>query len=234
MTDGSLDVRLLALILSALPALACAAPPERIAVQYEMSYNGNVMAEVKDTLEHDGTSYRITSEGHGTGIYALLARGSVSRTSQGSVGAQGLRPAEFRDQRGDNVVSARFDWAAKTLVQAHRGETESQPLPERAQDRLSFLWNFAFVPPSGTSVEAVVADGRGAPVQYRYAIAGKELLKTPAGDIDALHLVKQRDAGDARGTEIWLDLKRDYVPVRILVVEKDGTRIDQVATRIGI
>ena len=57
------------------------------------------------------------------------------------------------------------------------------------------------------------------------------MLRTAAGNIETLHLVKLRDSGDARQTEIWLDVQRSYIPVRLLVVEKDGTRVDQVVTR---
>jgi hypothetical protein len=223
----------LVLLLALLPAAALGAPPRHVAVQYELSRNGSVVAEVRETLEHDGASYKIVSEGRGKGIYALLAAGSVSRTSEGAVAGDGLRPRQFRDRRGSRETSARFDWPGKTLVQERKGQSESQPLPDNAQDRLSFVWKFAFAPPrNGAVVESVVADGRGAPARYRYAIAGTEVLKTAAGELETLHLVKQREPDDARVTEIWLAIKRDYVPVRILVVDKDGTRLDQVAIRI--
>ena len=224
--------RLALLLAAVLPAAALGAPPRHVAVQYELSRNGSVMAEVRETLEHDGASYKIVSEGRGKGIYALLARGSITRSSEGAITADGLRPREFRDRRGDNVAVAKFDWPAKTLVQERKGKSESEPLPANAQDRLCFLWTFAFVPLKGASVQAWVADGRGAPSRFLYKVAGTEVLKTAAGDFETLHLVKQLEGDDKRGTEIWLALRRDYVPVRILVVDKDGSRLDQVVTRI--
>ena len=42
---------------------------------------------------------------------------------------------------------------------------------------------------------------------------------------------RKRDA-DGDRTEWWLDAGRAYLPLRILVVRKDGKRIDQVAARI--
>ena len=99
-------------------------------------------------------------------------------------------------------------------------------------DRLSFLWSFAFNPPSGKEVRAVLTDGNGLST-FRYAVMQSESLETPAGVIEALKLVKQRDPGDDRETAIWLAPAHDFLPVRVLVTEKDGTRIDQVVTRIG-
>jgi len=49
------------LIAALLPAAVIAAPPPRVVVGYDMSRNGMVMAELKETLEHDGKSYRIVS-----------------------------------------------------------------------------------------------------------------------------------------------------------------------------
>jgi Protein of unknown function (DUF3108) len=221
------------LLLAALVSgVALGAPPKRVALEYEMSRNGMVIAVLKETLEHDGASYRIVSEGRGKGIFALLARGSIVRTSEGAIAADGLRPREYQDRRGNNTSSAKFDWSGRTLVQEKNGKSETQPLPEHAQDRLSFLWGFAFALPGKASFDAMVADGRGAPVRYRYAVAGNEVLKTPLGNMATVHLVKQREPGDSRQTEVWLAVKRTYVPVRVLVVEKDGTRLDQVVTRI--
>jgi uncharacterized protein DUF3108 len=214
------------------PAAAFAAPPGHVVVEYDMSRNDTVMAELTETLSHDGKSYRIVSEGRGKGIFAVLARGTVARTSEGAVTPEGLMPREYRDQRGSRTASASFDRTARTLVQEKDGKSETQPLPERAQDRLSYLWSLAFLPPRGGHVAAMVADGRGAPVHYDYAVAGTETLKTPMGDLETLHLIKQRTPDDSRQTEVWLATKHDYIPVRVLVIEKDGTRLDQVVTRI--
>jgi len=215
---------------------ACAAsgaPPQRVTLQYDMSRNGASMVEVTETLVHDGRSYFISSEAKGKGVFALADRGSARRSSRGSIDAQGLKPAEFRDQRGGGPQAvARFDWAEQKLMQQFEGRDETISLSSRVQDRLSFLYEFAFAPPSGRDIDVTVTDGRGT-TRFRYKSEGRKTVKTPGGEFEALHLVKQRDGPGDRATEIWLATRRNYLPVRILVVEKDGTRIDQVLTRIG-
>jgi len=210
-----------------------ALPPQKLSVHYEMSRNGMVMVEVSETLTHDGKTYRIDSDARGKGLFALSNRGTVKRESRGTVEAGGIRPLEFRDQRGDRQPEfARFDWAKHQVVEEREGKSEARPIKGAMQDRLSFLWSFAFTPPSGREIALDVADGRGVS-WFRYAISGPEKLKTPAGEIEALKLIKQREPGDDRGTEVWLAVRHHFVPVRILVVEKDGTRLDQVATRVA-
>jgi hypothetical protein len=96
------------------------------------------------------------------------------------------------------------------------------------QDRLSFIWSFVFAPPKGP-VTVKVKDGP----TYHYEPAGREKLKTPAGEFDTLKLVKRRDDPQDRATEIWLAVERGYIPVRVLLVDKDGTRLDQVAAKVS-
>ena len=210
---------------------AQAAPPQRVEVTYEVSRNGALIAEVGDRLEHDGRSYRLSETWKGRGVYAL--RGEALRSSRGTIGPGGLRPLEFEDRRpGRETARARFDWSAQLLTLQYKGPPETRPLAPGTQDRLSFLHGFAFLPPGAQPATYHVADGKGV-ATYVYQAAGRERLRTPAGEFDALRLVKKKDGPQDRGTEIWLAADRHYLPLRVLVTEKDGTRLDQVAVRIA-
>ena len=191
---------------------AQAAPPETAEIVYELLRNGSAVAEIVQRFEQDGKRYQIAETWKGRGLLAL--RGEIQRKSTGAVGPEGLRPLEFEDQRsGRETVREKFD--------------PNSPL----QDRLSFVWNFAFAPPR-QPVALDISDGRHA-ARSVYASAGRERVKTPAGEFDAIKLVKHRDGPEDRGTEIWLAAERHLLPVRLLILEKDGTRLDQVATRIA-
>ena len=79
--------------------------------------------------------------------------------------------------------------------------------------------------------QEITTDGRVVASLVTLEVAGREPLKVPAGDFDALRLVKRDE--DGRTTQIWLDPTRSFLPLRVLVVHKDGTRVDQVATRFA-
>jgi hypothetical protein len=197
-------------------AAATAAPPQKLEVTYQLQRNDLTLAEVTQKLEHDGKAYKLQENTKGKGAFSL--RGEATRTSTGAVAADGLRPKSFEDKRsGRDPKKVEFDPASKA------------PTLEQ-QDRLSFIWSFAFAPPKGP-VTVKVKDGEGGPT-YHYQPSGREKLKTPAGEFDTLKLVKRRDNPGDRVTEIWLAVDRGYIPVRVLLVEKDGTRIDQVAAKV--
>ena len=207
---------LLAIALSVTGA-AAAAPPQRVEISYAVERNGSVVAEVSERLEHDGRSYRLVESWKGRGLLAL--RGEATRESRGTVAADGLRPRTFEDRRtGRDSRKAEFDPAANVPT-------------ARRQDRLSFIWSFAFFPPH-KAVAVTVSDGKHV-TEYVYEPAGREHLKTPAGEFDALRLVKRRKNSQERATEIWLAADRQFIPVRILVTEMDGTQLDQVAVKIA-
>jgi hypothetical protein len=206
----------LTIALSIASAAAAAAPPQRVEIGYQIASDGKVLAEVDQRLEHDGRTYRISETWKGKGLYAL--RGEAVRSSQGAVTPDGLRPQKFEDKRpGRDTRRAEFDPAAKTPTLLR-------------QDRLSFLWTFAFAPPRDAATMSVT-DGNHV-VSSTYQSAGRERLKTPAGEFDALKFVKRKDNPQDKTTEIWLAVDRQYIPLRILVIDKDGKRVDQVAVRI--
>src|SRR2546428_7338579 len=122
-------------VLALWAAMVQAVPPERVTITYELKRNGTVLVDVSETLEHDGRTYAITSEGRGRGILALF--GVLKRTSRGHITPQGLRPDEFRDERpGGWAVSAKFDWDARSVTQERKGKAETLQMQGTAQDPL--------------------------------------------------------------------------------------------------
>ena len=198
-------------------SVVLAAPPQKAEVVYELARNGMALAEVTHRLEHDGKAYRLSENVRGKGVLAL--KGDIDRSSQGAIAADGLRPRHFEDKRsGRDTLKVEFDPAAKTPAL-------------RQQDQLSMVWTFAFAPltkEAGVSV----ADGKRVS-EYAYQPAGREKVKTPAGEFDALKFVKKRERPEDKATELWIAAERQ-IPVRILIVDKDGTRLDQVATKISV
>jgi len=51
------------------------------------------------------------------------------------------------------------------------------------------------------------------------------------GKLDTLRLVKQREPGD-NAVEVWLARDRNFFPVRLLILENDGSKFEQVITRL--
>jgi hypothetical protein len=215
-------------LLLSLTAPALGAPPGQVEIEFELSRNGSPLAEVHERLVHGNGTYELTETWKGRGFYRLLGR--AKRVSRGAVAADGLRPHEFFDERtGRDTARAWFDWQAKTITSQYKGKQRIVPLPPRAQDRLSFLLALSFEPEGASSIVFNIADGKGGLARHEYLVQGRERVQTPAGEFDAIKVLRQKGGDRA---EIWLATQHGRLPVRVLVTEEDGTRYDQVATRI--
>lgn len=211
---------------------AFAAPPRKVEITYDLLRNGMPLGAVTSRLEWSGASYSVTEQVRGRGAFARS--GEAVRNSKGNVTREGLRPLEFEDRRtGRDTARARFDWSAKTVTLQYKGEPRREPLPAGTHDQLSYLYGFAFKPPAGKPLSVHVSDGRGISA-YVYKVAGRERLKTPAGEFDAVKLVRQKDAPGDRGSEIWLAADRHFLPVRIVLTDKQGVRLEQTAVRLAL
>jgi len=230
---GNWSTRIALSLALGLPSAAPATPPQRVEITFEVAHSsGLVLAEVTERLEHDGRTYRLEESWNGRGVFAL--RGEAHRSSRGTLEAGALRPLEYEDRRsGRDTGRASFSWNTKTLTLQYKGDPQRRPLEPGTQDRLSLLWSFTFKPPGKQPVTVYVADGKGVSTHI-YDPAGRERIRVPAGEFEALKLVRRKDGPQDRGAEVWLAADRDYLPVRILLTEKDGTHLDQTAVRIAL
>jgi len=213
-------------LLLLLQASAQAQLPSRAEIVYDVLRNGSAMAEISALLEQADGRYKLTEKWQGRGVYALL--GKATRTSVGSLGANGVRPAEFTDERsGRDTARAWLDWSSGTMTFRYRGRSRSEPIPPNAQDRISFMLALALAPPGVKTGDYHLVDGKGVS-HHVYHFTGRERVQTPAGAFDAVKVVR---GDENERTEFWLATALGGLPVRMLAIEK-GNRWDQVATRI--
>jgi hypothetical protein len=219
------------LLLSLAAGGALAEPPAHLEVAYELQRNGSAIADVVERLDYASGGYQLTETWKGRGLYALL--GSARRVSQGSIVDGTLRPREFFDERsGRDTARAWFDWKTNVLTMQYKGERKSEPLQPDGQDRLSFLLALSLLPGRGATVSYHIADGKG--ISYhRYQVQGRERIRTPAGEFDTVRVDRVREPNEKDTAQLWLAAELGYIPVRLLDVEKDGTRYEQLAKRIS-
>ncbi|HUO44315.1 MAG TPA: DUF3108 domain-containing protein [Burkholderiales bacterium] len=221
----------IALLLAA--AVPAAAAPNAVNASYDVFRDQLYVGVVQETFEKTGNRYQVVSEINPAGIAALF-RGREKLTSSGSIVRAGLRPEKFVAERSDDAsknVSAAFDWDAGLLRMNFDGREQTAPLAGGTQDRVSVMYQFLFLKAKEVGqLDFAMTNGRKTE-PYRYRFAGDEQIATPFGKLRTLHLVKQREADD-NSVEIWLARDRHLFPVRLLIVENDGTRFEQNITRL--
>ncbi len=224
------------LLLSALlfAAIAAQAAPKQLTAVYHATRNGQPFANITETFRQESGHYKLESVTEGIGVYGLFGKRRLS--SEGEVTAEGLRPSHFEQQQGDNAkkaVSADFDWAAKTIAMKAKGQASAAPLEDGTQDLLSFAYQFMFVPPKAEEVVLPVTTGKKLRT-YHYRVAERDVVvESAAGKFKAVHLVNAKDGGGEE-KELWLGAEANHIPVRIVMQDENGAKVEQVLTSLHV
>ena len=199
--------------------------PQRVTTRFTVfkGLNGMSVGRAEQVWNLDGERYTISSVAEASGLFSLFASGKFIQESRGEITPAGLRPANYRVERGKGGAgktdTAEFDWNAMTLTLASGGSKQTLKLPEGTQDLLSFMYQLAFAPPQSSAVKLQMTNGRKLD-SYAYWVV-EEALETPMGVLNTLHLGKHREEGE-KDTEVWLAADYHYLPVKISQIDKDG------------
>jgi Protein of unknown function (DUF3108) len=202
-------------------------PVHRARLVYDLSYAGGPVGTVTHTWFTDGHAYRVESVAEGAGLIKLFYAGKFVQRSTGRLGPEGLVPIEYTLQRGSAArsESARFDWGTGKLSLAWKNEHRVVDLPAGTQDALSIVHQAYFMPPTASSAPLEVATSRKL-AQYSFELVGETLIETPIGIARAVQIRRTDD--DGMRIDVWLDLDRSLLPVRIHGVDRRGFAFEQM------
>lgn len=188
-------------------------------------------AKIIYRLIKSGKGYEISSLIQAQGLVALVIPDLLQK-SKGYITDKGLRPIDYLYQFGDKkdkTYTAKFDWESNKLNMYSTKGNKQAVLVEGAQDLLSFMYQFMYVPPL-QNMQIVITNGKKLDT-YDYSFEGEEVLKTKMGDIKTMHLL--RSSGDDEKDELWLALDYQYVPVKIRKTEKENKVYELLVTSIN-
>lgn len=224
---------LFALLTVMVPLASAAQVPMRVEMEVSVEVKGMTVGAGRDVFEHDGKTYSVNTEARTVGIARALRKMDEKRESRGLVTDQGLRPLTFRQTRtGKAPNAAQFDWAKGELTMDEGGDIEKVALVPGTLDQATLAYAFVFMePPKGDRFKVQVTDGRKLQ-DYELAFTGRERIETELGSLDTLHFRKVQSGDDKRGFEFWLSTEHYRLPVRIRIVEKDGTAFDSTVHKI--
>lgn len=210
-----------------------AAPPEyplrHATLVFDLYYGvqPSKVGQVTHTWTRDGDDYRIETVAEAVGFVSWFLGGRLVQRSSGVVAAGGLLPTAYQAELGtrERTETAHFDWTARKLALAAKGESRFLDLPDGAQDPLSMLHQLYFMTPLPEAKQLDIATGRKL-YRYLYRTVGEAQFETPIGIVRALHL--RRQDPDGAKMDVWLDLDRELLPARIHVVDRKGRVLEQV------
>ena len=143
----------------------------------------------------------------------------LAQSSQGELGAHGLAPVRFVDQRARKAARAvNFSRDSNTI--SFSGSSAQWPLFAGSQDRLSWMIQLGGIvaadPALASSgrISMVLVSARGEASVRNARFAGRENAETATGSVPTLKFVIDGHSAYDGSFEIWLDPARGYLPAR--------------------
>lgn len=209
--------------------------PKRITATYVVTKNGAPFANVHEQFTATKNAYKVESVTKGIGVYALL--GERKLTSSGEITAQGLKPSHFELHQGNQKKKSLltdFDWAKQSLVMTIKGKQEFAELKAGTQDLASYPYQFMFMRTSLKNVINVPLTTGKKLKHYQYKVTTEQTPIDGGGvQYKTLHLTPA-DSDASETKELWLAAENYHVPVRILMIDDDGHKLEQTLTELRI
>jgi len=190
---------------------------------------GRLNTELRPTA----TGYVATHTVKPTGMSRMLARGSISETSEFTTTNDGVRPRHYISKdtisRDKSDASIAFDWDAGEARGTVNGEEVVSVMEGLAHDRVSIqyeLMHDLLNAAPGTRYTMFEID-RLRPVNIE--IVGEKVVKVPAGEFEVIGIRHQAE-GSKRATTLWCSAELGYLPVVIEQHRKGKLRVRATLT----
>jgi hypothetical protein len=197
----------------------------------EVSYNASMEKGV--TLSGDARR-RLEERNDGTWIYrtdvdsfiADIDESLVFRWENGQV-----VPLRYRYSLSGFLIKNReqaidFDWENRVATGHHRGDKFSLPLEEGALDPMGYQLQLRHDIKAGKRQMTYRVVDKGDYDTNRFAVIDEETLDRNGESVATLKAEKVRDSDSKRKTLMWFATDQDYLLVRLLQVEPDGSEYE--------
>jgi len=184
---------------------------------YDVKYGRFSVGSSRTELSRDGDGWVMESTTHASGIYRIIAGGTLRQHSEFELLADGPRPMSYLFDDGtrdtDHDVSLQFDWQAGRV----RGVAEDKRVDIATvaglQDTASMQALVIERLRTGREPGMVAMIEKDKIKYYRYTFLRRETLATAVGELETVVYRSARDGSD-RETITWHAPKLGYATVQ--------------------
>jgi hypothetical protein len=222
--------RLLFVFLSllAVDAAAAEAPVAPFHGDYDVLRNGKVQGKATLDLRSAGNQWQFDSNTHGTSGMAAMLGVDIQEKSTFTWNAnkpECLSYSYAQKALKSKTTSITCDWNAKSANVDDNGKPGNVALSGPVMDRhLVALALMADLKSGSSSLSYPVID-RAQVSDQQYVQAGHEAIPVGSSTIDAVKITRDRGTDSKRSTTYWFAPQKNWMPVQIEQVEKNGETI---------
>ncbi|WP_415901426.1 DUF3108 domain-containing protein [Neptuniibacter sp. QD29_5] len=149
---------------------------------------------------------------------------SVYESSKFTLDNANLKPLNYTYKRSvlgkKRKAEVHFDWQSQLVTNKVENKPWQMPIKEGVQDKISYqLLLQQAVAKGDKEFKYSVADG-GKLKEYNFIVDGKESIKAPIGEYEAIRVKRVRKEGSARQTYIWFAPELNHQIIKLHQIEK--------------
>jgi hypothetical protein len=204
-------------------------PPPSVELKYDVTAlqkGQNFHGSGKIAWESHGSIYTVTGEA------SVIFFSVLNFKSEGMIDEFGVAPVIYSEKRFRKPqTNTHFHRDRNTI--SFSASTAAYPRRGGEQDRASIIWqlasigrgdNNAFAP--NAEIDLFVAGVRDGET-WRVRVIGQEPLETPAGTVNAWHVVRMPRSGSYdQKLDIWFAPEQEWYPVKLRYTEVNGDFLD--------
>lgn len=198
-----------AALLAFLAALPAAASDDALApyvADYDVKYGRFSVGSSRTTLARDGDGWVLESATNASGLYRMIAGGTLRQRSEFEMTSDGPRPLSYLFDDGskdtERDVSLQFDWAAHRVRGIAEDERVDLEAVDGLQDAASMQALVIAQLRAGREPGVVAMIEKDKVKYYRYTRVRSETLHTAIGELETVVYRSARDGSD-RQTLTW-------------------------------
>jgi len=199
---------------------------ESYTAEYRVSRGNFIIGRATITLKIDNNN-RYHYHGHTkpVGLVAVFRKDEITEVSRGLISNTKVKPGSYhyKHKKAKKVrqVDLVFDWSRQTVTNRTAGSHWKMSIPNDAQDKfsqqLALMTNLNQGKGNSTFQ---VADGGRLKI-YHFRADKKALIKTDAGEFNAIKVIRQKGNRPSRAV-FWMAPELNHVAIRIVKHEGDG------------
>lgn len=195
-------------------------PVTPFTAQYSMDWNGGISLSGTTTRQlKSAENNHWTFQSSASAMFASIKESTVFTWQTDT-----LTPLHYSFKRSvlgkKRLVDVSFDWAKQQATNDVENKPWQMPIKSGVQDKLSYQLLLQHDVSKGkTEFEYDVADG-GHIKHYAFRVDGKERIKAPIGEYDAIRVIRVREKDNPRQTYIWFAPELNYQIIKLEQIEK--------------
>ncbi len=209
--------------------------PHPFTAHYRFTRNKMHLIDMKRRLTRlENGQYAFRTRSTPVGLLSIMTSDTITESSTAVLSEGRVRPLHYvyrhRSNSRPENIEYRFDWNTMRVTgQAKKNRPVARKFSAHISDPL--LYQLAMMQDlmqGKHTLSYQVVNDKGRLEEFVFDVAGEEILKTSAGRLEAVKLVRRNDS--SRQTQIWCAKKFNYLPVLVKQKLRDGTRMDLEVT----